>query len=392
MKKQIYILADVNYPHGDAGSNRIQNVAKSLVEIGYQPIVVSHGKNYEQDKDENGKYFSGGVEYVNVPQRQSGFGALIDQKINGGKQILRRAISLGLGEDDIVYIYASNASFVKPIINYCKKVGIKMFADVVEWHQPHQYKHGKWNVRYISINYTYNHLYEKTKNVIAISKCIYKFFSPKCENLLLLPVTIDGAEYPSPVLNNCHDVINLIYPGNPCRENFVNMMKAMLMLDENNRKRLKLHITGVKRASVEKNLKSDAKLLNRLDGIVEFHGWMEYADLQKLYEDADFLFMCRPDDLVKQANFPSKLPELMLRGIAPICNKIGDYWTYLSDDNAVIFDHDDVHECCSALTKVLSMSDNEINRMKVSARECAKDKFDYHIWSPYIKEFLEKLK
>lgn len=324
--------------------------------------------------------------------RNGGIGGLLDQKVNGGKLVLRKAIELGLGKEDIVYLYGSNATFMRPIINHCKKQGIKMFADVVEWHQPHQYKYGKWDLRFLSINYTYTHLYEQTENVIAISECIHKYFAPKCENMLLLPVTIDGAEYPDRVLDNKHEVINLIYPGNPCRENFANMLRAIQMIEKNRRERLKLHITGVKKESVKAQLGKDAKLLDELSDLVEFHGWMEYAELQKLYEDADFLFMCRPNDLVKQANFPSKLPELMLRGIAPICNKVGDYWTYLSNENAVIFEHDDATECCKALLTVLSMSDESINRMKLAARECAKEKFDYHKWSDKIRVFMEGLK
>lgn len=390
--KKVFICADVKFPHGDAGSNRIQNIAKSLVEIGYKPIVVSHGKNYENERDSEGRYHSSGIEYVNVAMRNGGIGGLLDQKVNGGKLVLKKAIELGLGTDDIVYLYGSNATFMRPIINHCKKQGIRMFADVVEWHQPHQYKYGKWDLRFLSINYTYTHLYEQTKNVIAISECIYKYFAPKCENMLLLPVTIDGAEYADRVLDNKHEVINLIYPGNPCRENFANMLRAIQMIEKNRRERLKLHITGVKKESVNAQLGKDAKLLDELSDLVVFHGWMEYADLQKLYEDADFLFMCRPNDLVKQANFPSKLPELMLRGIAPICNKVGDYWTYLSDENAVIFEHDDATECCGALLAVLSMSDDSINKMKLAARECAKEKFDYHKWSDKIRVFMEGLK
>ena len=131
----------------------------------------------------------------------------------------------------------------------------------------------------------------------------------------------------------------------------------------------------------------------RLGDTVCFHGWMEYDELIELYQSVDFLYMSRPDNLVTRANFPSKLPELMAYAVAPIGNRVGDYYEYLTDGvDSVLFDKNTPEDCVTAIRRVIAMSKEERQSMCQNARNTVCEKFDYKKWANKLDGFMENLK
>ena len=132
-------------------------------------------------------------------------------------------------------------------------------------------------------------------------------------------------------------------------------------------------------------------LIDQLSENIVFHGWMDYQDLQALFKRMDFLFMSRHDDLVRRANFPSKLPECMARGIVPICNRVGDYWKYLSEKDSILFDESNVENCVDALRRAMALSKDELYEMKQNAVLCAQKNFDYREWADTLDDYIKQL-
>src|SRR5690606_29759546 len=88
--------------------------------------------------------------------------------------------------------------------------------------------------------------------------------------------------------------INLIYSGNPDqKEEFPVMLKALLALPADARRRFKFHLTGVSRKTLETSLGVEAVLLNQLGDALVFHPWMPYEDLLRLYSSMHFLYFVR---------------------------------------------------------------------------------------------------
>lgn len=389
MNGTIYICASAHFPHGDAGANRIQYMAQGLQAASYPVVVLSCGKTPDNATRENGYDTHCGVPYRNLEMTN-----LKKEKLLSGYKMVSLMKKCGVCANDIVYIYGSNVLFVEPVLRYCKRHHIKTIIDVVEWHQPFQYPKQEKDVRYRSVNRTFSKLALQTDGIISISKCIADYYHTKHRYTDIFPVIIDAQSIPFVEREPAEDdTVHCIYPGNPIHKDDVGvMLDGLALLTDSEKKRVKMHFTGVTEQKIRAYLENRQIVIDELGDALMFHGWMEYDELIDLYRKVDYLYMSRPDNLVTQANFPSKLPELMAYGIIPIGNRVGDYWTYLTDGmDSIIFGQNTAEECAEALRRALSQTPQERKLMSLSARKTTCEKFDYRNWIDQLKGFMEKL-
>ncbi len=390
VSEKIYICASAHFPHGDAGANRIQYIAQGLKLASYDVFVLSTGQTPKTAVATDG-WFS----YADLPYRNLELTNPIKEKLLSGYLMVSLLKKCGVTKDDIVYIYGSNSLFVSPVLNFCRRHKIKTVIDVVEWHQPFQYSKGEKDIRYRSSNKTFTKLSPKTNGIVSISECIRDYYTKKGCYTKVFPVIIDAENIPFDMTKKSQDdKIHLIYPGNPMYKDDIGvMLEGLALLSKEEQSRITMHLTGVKEAKLRAFLGDGQEVFDRLGDTVCFHGWMEYDDLIALYQSVDFLYISRPDNLVTRANFPSKLPELMAYAVAPIGNRVGDYYQYLTDGvDAVLFDKNTPEACCEAIRRVIAMSKEERERMCLATRNTVCEKFDYRKWETQLKEFMENLK
>lgn len=388
---RIIFCADVKYPHGVAGANRVQYVAKCLQQKGHDVMVLATGTTIGHI-DIDTLRIDDGIKFSSIPIRASRIGMILDTKIYSGKHVVNWLKNHKVTKEDLIYVYASSSLYIEPLLNFISKNKLKAVIDVVEWHQPYQYKFGRLNYRYLSVKRAQERLNQRFGNVIAISELLQKKFVDKGCNTFLLPMVIDAKIKSNGVsVDKDTNIKEMIYQGNPCREDFVTMLKAMIALKDSGKNNFLFHTTGVTESSVRKQLKSEAYLLDKLKENMIFHGWINYCELEELFDRIDFLFMSRKNDLVRKANFPSKLPECMARGIVPICNKVGDYWKYLSDKDSILFGESNVPNCIDALYRAMDLSRSELREMKKNAELCAQKNFDYRVWADKLNEFISNI-
>jgi glycosyltransferase involved in cell wall biosynthesis len=275
-------------------------------------------------------------------------------------------------------------------LKYSEKEKIRTYIEVVEWHQPFEYKYGSVNPRCISTKAAFYKMAPRVGNILAISNKIADYYEKNNCHVEVFPVFVDtdSQNLDNQIVDK--NYIHLIYPGNPInKDNVATMLKALLSLERCELEKIIFHMTGNTEKQIRNILCKEDFLIDKLGEHIVFHGWMEYEDLIDLYHKMDFLYMSRFDNAVSQANFPSKLPELMGWGIVPVCNKVGDYYHYLTDnENAIIFESDSVEDCANALKRVLLLSPKERQEMRKNARQCAIDKFDYRSWQKKLTDFM----
>lgn len=390
-KGRIFICGDVSFPRGDAGAGIIHYLSKALIFAGKDSIIISCGKNDPKYLADDGFYYFEGIKYCNVDvTNDTGIKKILREKLFSGKNILEKLDSYNPTKDDVVLVYGSNSLFVNEFVKYCRKKNIKMYLSVVEWHQPEQYSYGKYDPRFIASNTTYTKLGPKIKNIIAISKCIYDYYNERNCNVIIVPAMTDKDEHPVNIKIADENVVNLVYPGMPFKkENVIAMFEGLAALPDEYKSRVKFHSTGVSEQYMRDGLGDKAYLYDQLKDMVVIHGKVDYDELVEIYSNMDFLYLCRNDNLVTKANFPNKIPELMSWGVAPIGNKIGDYYEYLSDgENAIIFEENDAKGCTKAVMRAVDMSAEDRLAMKNATRKCAEDNFDYRSWSKKIGDFV----
>ncbi len=390
MKQKVFICASAHFPHGDAGANRIQYIAQALAQASYDVVVLSCGKTPSSAIVEDGYVSYLGFRYRNLELTNSKV-----EKLFSGYMTVALLKKCKVTKNDIVYIYGSNSLYVSPILKFCNRRKIKTVIDVVEWHQPFQYEKGERDVRFRSSNKTFTQLAPKTSGIVSISKCICDYYMKKGCYTNVFPVIIDAESIPFDLEKKSQDdKIHLIYPGNPMHKDDIGvMLEGLALLSKEEQSRITMHLTGVKEEKLRAFLGDGQSVFDRLGDTVCFHGWMEYDELIELYQSVDFLYMSRPDNLVTRANFPSKLPELMAYAVAPIGNRVGDYYQYLTDgEDSILFDCNTPEDCAKAIRRLLSLTLEERKTICKNARHTVCDKFDYRKWTKKLDEFMENLK
>lgn len=403
MNKRLFICADRNFPRGDAGANRILFMAKALQEKGWRVVVISTGKrnvqDYNKKKDE---YMYDGVTYYNITFPNNKLKRILEHYLLlGNRFVSAMKDKFSCSNKDAILLYTSNLSFAEKIIKYARKEKIGIACDIVEWHQPFQFEGNDKSWIYKKTMYP---MYRKffyevapsTKNIIAISKCLREHFVEEGCNTIVVPIYIDVDKRPPISLSPDEKIVNMIYPGNPYKkDDFESMIGALELLSENERERIKLHLTGASLESYKASAPHKEKELSKYikQGVIIYHSWLEYSELMKLYEQVDFALLPRPINLTTQANFPSKVPEMMNKGIPVIMNRVGDIADYLSDNiDAILYDGEGPKNCAIALRRVLNMTKNNRDQIKKNAYDCAEKKFNYHLCASQLDEFFSALK
>ncbi len=375
--KRIFLCAERFFPRGDAGANRVLYIAKAMQEKGWEPIVISIGStSVEYYSKEEQKYVYDGIEFRNIECKTNGVPQKIERMLFNGSKTIQILKKYQLTKNDKVLIYSSTAPYTQAVLNYAKKVGASVALDIVEWHQSFQFQYGAADIRYLSFKKCFDQLTIKAKNVVAISSFLAQHFTQKGCNVLTFPIYIEAkSDY---VYKPENSVLNFIYPGNPYRKDSLeNMLEGIAALSSEEQSQIRLHLTGVKRNMLEKAVPGKESLLDT--DCVKIHGFMEYQKLMELYESVDFALIARPDNTVTKANFPSKVPELMNRGIPVLINDIGDISKYVHDgEDAILIESATPEAVTDALRKCLKMSVQQRKEMHDKAFFNAKNNFDYH--------------
>lgn len=383
MGKRVFILGTPNFPRGSAGANYAQYLALALMECDYKVIIIGTGKNKE--KDQNGdSYIYKGIEYRNEPNgRIQKYGL----SISFYKQMYKK---FGMSNKDFYILHDIGFLAQKWL---AKRVGTSRMCYIhYEDLLPIQYRHHLVNPRYwgmlLKWNFKLNHV-EKAFPISERLKHIEETHG--CKDTLLLPIMSDPDEFDESVKLEKPEKLRFIYSGakqNSHEDDLIILFKALQELSTEEKNSFELHITGTNSEKLKARLngQADTRGLNLV-----LHGWMEYMELIELYRSVDFLLLPRFDNAVTQANFPSKIPEVMAFGIIPVCSAVGDYTNrYLSQNDCITFKCGSVEDCLGAIKKAIHMDSEKYISMRRAARKVAVTQFGYKNWSERIASFLMK--
>lgn len=384
MRNRLFIVGSIGFPRGTAGANYDQYVALALKHIGWEVIIIGTGKNRECDKI-NGKYVYKGIEYYNEPQ---------NLKVKYG-------VSLKFYKEmDIRYTFSKMDYYIIRDFGWLPQywLGRKVGTDHMQFvHfedlKPSQYRMAYINPKYWSNIVKWHYKQHYLKKSLPISELLENQDKRYGCKTLRLPIMADPDEFGESVKKCKPDVISFIYPGaklNGCEDNIKLMLNSFRQLDDSEKKRVKLNITGTSMEKLKIVLQDEEGLLEDLENVLVIHQWLEYEELIDLYRQMDFLILVRFSNPVTLANFPSKVPETLSFGIIPVCTRVGEYTTnYLFDgENSIVFEPESCQACQDAIKKAVNISNDEYLRLRRAARKTAIEKFGYKQWSEGLNDFI----
>ena len=186
-QKRVIIVSDKQFPHGDAGGNRIEYMAKCFLYEGIQPIVLSLGKNSEKEFDTSKNLYSyDGIFYNNAVVKKS----FISWYLKSGYRIATLLKAFALNENDRVVVYSTNPVFIFFIKRELRNAG-GIYYDVVEWDDENSFKFKRFDPHYWLFRWCFYGIFPTGSGVISISKRIESFFRSKGKRTVLFPICLD---------------------------------------------------------------------------------------------------------------------------------------------------------------------------------------------------------
>lgn len=380
--RRVIICGLFKYPRGGASANYIQYLASALQMSGYNVEILSYiNKEYSENKEI--------FEYRNVKIHEISCqkGLKIYRRLMNGiffsNTFSKRIASFDLNENDIVFAERSYP-IVKNVLKLKRKYKFKTVGFPLEWFSAEDYtsaRDKKEGMEAFLLCHKHDYLF-------PISHLIAKQF-PDVPSLVL-PIMADTQEYSFAEKRKTN--YEFIFPANGMMKDALSeMIEGISMLSDEQLKKMKLHLTGVKEDTIFQIIGPEE--YERLRETIVIHKWMKYDELIELYKKVHYLFLARKTCQMTMANFPSKVPETMTHGIVPVVSRVGDYTKYYLEDNvnSLIFDGYDKNACYAALCRALNTPFDEYRKLSEQARKCAEDRFDFRNWSDKIKDSLESM-
>lgn len=392
MNSRLFILTNDPVPYGTANANYIRNFSKAIATRGWKVIVIGmHFDEKQKTIYQLEELESPKIQYWNLNISKQGGKNYLNAYFRMALKYHSVMKQMNINADDYILVYSTELSTALAAQD-CIEVPLRHKAYIeVEWFQPYQYKYGILNPLYILWKLGFHYRANKFQKAIPISKNLEKFcIKYKCKTLVV-PAMVDAKE--GLLERSFSDKVDFIYPGSANdKDSFNCMIRALAALTNEEKNKVRFHLTG--NMTYEKLLEiiGNADLLNTLESVLIFHGWMLYEELIRLYQNTDYLLLARAKNKVTISNFPSKVPEMMNYGIVPVCSKVGDYTEiYLKNGfNSIQFTEDNIEECVTAIRKAINIKENhQLNEIKKNARKTAEIDFDYRVWGKRIVEFLQ---
>lgn len=393
MKGRLFILTNDPVPYGTANANYIRNFANAISHIGVQVIVI--GMN--SDPKESCLYCAeniNNIQYWNINANRNGAVNYLKAYFRYGKYYSDALHKFAISEIDYIVLYSNELSTAVAVRNEKLVSGKHKAFCEVEWFQPYQYKHGGLNAMYILWKIGFCYRMKFFTKAIPISEKLEILFKEKGCSTLIVPALVDTKDMRANKKSDAQHV-HFIYPGAASdKDSFPCMIKAFASLDKDVMKKVIFHLTGsMSMEKLRQIMGPEKALLEKLEEILVFHGWLEYDELMDLYGKTDYLLLARAKNVVTLSNFPSKVPEMLNYGVVPVCSAVGDYTSkYLVDGlDSIQFFEDDVASCANAIITAIKKKESGLLKdMQIAARRTAIEKLDYRNWGHRIVDFMER--
>ena len=330
--------------------------------------------------------------YSYLPKQKKGKIASIKEilELVSSKNAYKRVVSYCEKEKPYaVFLYNESYELTKKLIGYCKKNGIKLFADVTEWYEMDKNKNfaEKFVVR--STEKRITKLDHTLDGIIAISNYFEDYYKSKGANVVRIPPLMEiekDLEIEKHEYYEDKSVLNFVYAGSPGgKDILIPFVKALQTVNKDGI-RARLDVVGIDEKYfdrfdvVDKNLKET--------GVVA-HGRLSHEETLNVVKRADFGILFRHNKRYAKAGFSTKLAECMSVGVPMICNKIGGSDLCIEHMiNGVLTETTRVDELVNVIEILMQMSKKELLVIKNNAYKYGLESFDIGMHECDVKKLI----
>lgn len=389
MKETFIVVTGDAYPEGSAGAIRTHAFSKILSELGYSPFIIGMGNSTSFQKKEYE-----GIPYCSLRYARKDFFSRLISRALFGHNTQKAVKHCDMTQiDGILYVSGGNA-----VLRYVKKLskqyGIPLYFDSVEWYSPSEFRMGVFSPAYIANNRLNTRGIDRNFRVFSISMFLEDYFNKRGIGTIRIPVIMDVRSMPACVTREVSDTsgkVRIVYAGSPGKKDHLSeLVEAIALLSAEEQNKIDFHVVGM---TLEKYLQTySIASADEIPKVVVFDGRKPRSEVLRQVAGSDFAFLLRPsDERYAKAGFPTKVVESLSLGTPMLCNLSSDLAMYLTDgENSIIIDDCSADACCSALRRILALSREQMNSMRLSARKTAEDAFDWRKYKCVVELFIKE--
>lgn len=380
------------FPWGQAGSRRMYGVARSLAAAGHTVVVGSGDSEPRSEVLLERTEHQGSIRYIGLGESPAADASIVEKTIRifwfWGLRTVEWLDAQPVKPSHII-VYGGSAPYMLRLLPWCRKNGVRIIADVVEWYDPRQMTGGVLGPFNISAKIALRYLYPKCDGIVAISSLLANHYGSLGCPVIRVPPTLDvyGSVPGDRGSSDDPDTLTLVYAGTPGKKDLLGNVIAGVARVDPLGSRLKLLVIGPSIEQVRGLLAGQ-----EIPPAVHVLGKVAQSEVTQYVRASDFSVLLREPQYFANAGFPTKFVESMACGVPVIANLTSDLGLYLHDgvEGLVCKDHS-VDAFSVALGKALNLSVEQLVAMRVAARQQAERSFDSSVYSESLSAFMERI-
>lgn len=388
---QVLAVAAYRFPHGDAMSNRLLQLARSATPPGGTTLVVNDWPDDGSCPPESPE-LPCGVRLITLPRRRVG-GGMAGRWLHRYTRPLRVLAGLraaGVRPDALAGVHLPLSLWnLSTWLVLRTAVRCPVTVDVLERHDREQFPRGWLTPYFVRHRWAFFLAGRLADRVIAISETLERHFVGRGRATLVVPPQVDCADYDDPAPPSLDDGLRLLYAGSAgAKDQLAVVLEGIRRLAPEDRSRVRLVIAGVSRDAAGSLSDLDASSPDDLDDQVRFLGRVPRDRVLAELRRAHFSVLVRPPAGYAQAGFPSKVPESLAAGCPVLLNHTSDLRRYIVDGReGIVLDGSGADDVRRGLERALLLDDPAWRAMSRAARDRARC-FDYRAWTPLVSDFV----
>lgn len=380
------------FPEGNAATNRVYNYALGFIENGLNAYVICFRNEYDEQKNGN----IDGIEYF-----------LPFSPKNRSKYYFVRVWYRYLKYFTTIRIIKeiNKKDKVLAINCYSRFLGTRLFSFLLAKFLNAKLilESSEHPLQYIESSTFFNRLRAKLElqlalrlsdGVLCISRYLVEFYKNMGINpakLFIVPSTVDNNRFKNVEISPRSDQY-IAYCGDlSIAKDGVDILVKSFAAIEHKHPELFLVLIGKAYYPNDEAIIMGLVKEFQIEHKVIFLGQISRNDIPKYLNGAKILALSRPDSMIADAGFPSKLTEYLASGKPVVVTKVGEIDNYLADGGtAFLAEPDNVESFAGKLDYIL---ENYPDSLAVAQRgkELSETVFNYNFQAKRVIDFLNEL-
>ncbi len=377
------------FPHGDATSNRLLQLARCAAPDGAHTLVVNDWPC--EVAFPAGRPGVAGIDLVTMRIRGRHHLTRMTARLARPVRVLRAVRQAGVDRGDVSVVLLPMALLTLGnwatlrLVLRCPVV-----VDASERHDRRQFRRGWLTPYFLRHRWSTFLATRLVDRATAVSTTLADYLTGHGLDVLVVPPQVDCDEFQAPQPPPITDGLRLLYAGTPERKDMLDViLRGISQLAPEHQRRVSLTIAGVSREDAAAHSDLDVAVLDAVSADVRFLGRVPRETVLTLLSESHFSMLVRPTGGYAANGFPSKVPESLAAGCPVLLNHTSDLAAYVHDGvEGLVLDGNGPDDVRLAIERALRLRDEQWTAMSAAARSRARESFDHRAWRSRVSAFV----